>query len=277
MDQAQTLRQAREAIQRGDRATGQRLLTQILEKNPRSEVAWLWMSALMDDPDLERECLEKVLEINPNNGVAQKHLIKFQPAAPSAPPPPPTEPMDAAPTNEDEPAASSFRPLFQADETGQLGHGEYQDEPEQRESLENLGCAIGSLGLGVAGGIVGMALGAGLWAAITVIIDYQIGYMAIGLGLLVGLGVRFTSGGAGIIHGLIGGSLALVGCLLGNLLSVLIVISRELDVPFFTLLFNLDWEIVVEFLKVTFSPIDVLFYLLAIYAGFRFASRRTIR
>ena len=277
MDQAQTLRQAREAIQRGDRATGQRLLTQLLEKKPRSEVAWLWMSAIMDDPDLERECLEKVLEINPNNQVAQNHLLKFQPAAPSAPPPSPTEPMDAALTIEDEPAASSFSPLFQADETGQLAHGEYQDEPEQSENLENLGCAIGSLGLGVAGGIVGMALGAGLWAAITVIIGYQIGYMAIGLGLLVGLGVRFTSGGAGIFHGLIGGSLALVGCLLGNLLSVLIGVSQELGAPFFTLLSNLDWEIVVEFMKITFSPIDVLFYLLAIYAGFRFASRRTIR
>lgn len=252
MDQTQIMRQAKEAVQRGDRKTGRRLLSQLLHENPRHEAAWLWMSALVDDPDLERECLEQVLEINPDNQVAQKHLAKLQPAA-------------------------SSRPLFQTDQTGQLVQGEYRPEAEQSGSLENWGCAIGSLGLGVAGGIVGMALGAGLWAAITIITDYQIGYMAIGLGLLVGLGVRFTSGGAGTVHGLIGGSLALMGCLLGNLLAVLIVVSRELGAPFLDVLFNLDWGIIIEFMKVTFSPIDLLFYALAVYAGFRFASRRTIR
>jgi hypothetical protein len=57
----------------------------------------------------------------------------------------------------------------------------------------------------------------------------------------------------------------------------LIVVSREFEVSFFDLLINLNLEIVVEFMKVTFSPIDLLFYGLAVYAGYRYAFRRVTK
>lgn len=80
MEENQALQQAREAIQRGDRQAGKDQLVEILERNPDNEVAWLWLSAIMDDPELEKECLERVLEINPQNQVAQKHLSRLQEA-----------------------------------------------------------------------------------------------------------------------------------------------------------------------------------------------------
>jgi DNA segregation ATPase FtsK/SpoIIIE-like protein len=80
MDETQALRRAREAIKQGDKATGQRLLLQVIKANPHNEVAWLWLSAIIDDPAKERDCLERVLAINPDNEVAQMHLTRLRQA-----------------------------------------------------------------------------------------------------------------------------------------------------------------------------------------------------
>lgn len=165
----------------------------------------------------------------------------------------------------------------QSEQQAPLSPAQPQIDQFELESLLRKLQAEQNLGLGIVGGVIGMLIGAMLWAAITVITDYQIGYMAIGVGFLVGVGVRFLGKGLDKSFGLVGGGLALVGCLLGNLLTVLIVVSREFEVSFFDLLINLNFEIVVEFMKVTFSPIDLLFYGLAVYAGYRYAFKRVTK
>ena len=79
MDEHKVLRQAREAIQRGDKAAARTLLGEAIRVYPGSEVAWLWLSAVVDDPERERQCLERVLAINPGNTVAQEHLQRIRP------------------------------------------------------------------------------------------------------------------------------------------------------------------------------------------------------
>jgi hypothetical protein len=131
-----------------------------------------------------------------------------------------------------------------------------------------------NLWLGLIGGSIGMGIGAALWMLITVLTDFQMGWMAIGVGFLAGSGVRYLGKGFDTIFGIVGGILAGVGCLLGNFLTVLVVVVREFEVPFLRLLLNLDLEIVVELITITFDPIDLLFYGLAIYAGYRASFRR---
>jgi hypothetical protein len=82
MDERQVLLQARNAIQRKDKKTAQRLLYQAVRRYPKSETAWLWLSALVDDPQQELDCLNKVLEINPNNETARRHWLKLQSSVP---------------------------------------------------------------------------------------------------------------------------------------------------------------------------------------------------
>ena len=73
------LQQIRKALKQGDKATGRRLLEQLLKSHPHSETAWLWMSTTAaDDPEQEQACLRKVLEINPNNQRAQKRWFELQ-------------------------------------------------------------------------------------------------------------------------------------------------------------------------------------------------------
>ena len=78
--------------------------------------------------------------------------------------------------------------------------------------------AASSLPKGIAVGFVAMIVGAAIWAGITVATNYQIGWMSVGVGLLVGFAVRVGGGGIDNAFGLAGAALALIGCVLGNLL-----------------------------------------------------------
>ncbi|MCP4371667.1 MAG: hypothetical protein GY797_26650 [Deltaproteobacteria bacterium] len=125
------------------------------------------------------------------------------------------------------------------------------------------------MGLGCLGGVLAAGLGAGIWAIISVMTDYQIGWMAVGVGFLVGIMVQIFGRGDSPFFGFIGAPLSLVGCLLGNYLVVGVLASGELGVPTTELI--LEFELMVELMKEFFSPIDILFYLIAIYEGFRFS------
>lgn len=127
---------------------------------------------------------------------------------------------------------------------------------------------------GIVGGVVAAAIGATIWAIITAAINYQIGWMAIGVGLLVGFAVRICGKGIDIKFGVFGAILSFLGCLSGNLLAVCIAISRDEHIPFFDLLSRLNPEVTIELMKATFRPMDLLFYGIAVYEGYRFSFRK---
>lgn len=79
------LQQGIAAIQAGDKAEARRLFGRIIQKNPRDEQAWLWMSGAVDTAPERLTCLNKVLEINPHNETAQRGLAALQKSAPVAP------------------------------------------------------------------------------------------------------------------------------------------------------------------------------------------------
>jgi len=64
-------RAAEQAAKRGQRAAAYQLLCQVLIENPRYLPAWLSMSKLVDDPARQRECLERVLVLDPCNEAAR--------------------------------------------------------------------------------------------------------------------------------------------------------------------------------------------------------------
>jgi hypothetical protein len=68
------LQQAVAAIKSGEKEIGKRLLVEIIELDENNKVAWLWMTRCVTDRSVRRECFERVLEIDPNNELAQKGL-----------------------------------------------------------------------------------------------------------------------------------------------------------------------------------------------------------
>jgi hypothetical protein len=128
-----------------------------------------------------------------------------------------------------------------------------------------------SLSLGIVGGIGGATIGALLWAIITVVTDYQIGWMAVGIGFLVGYAMRQLGKGVDPVFGIAGAALALAGCVAGNLLTVVIVVSRQEHLGIVTLLSRFTPGIAADIIKETFQPMDALFYGLAVYEAYRFS------
>jgi hypothetical protein len=131
-----------------------------------------------------------------------------------------------------------------------------------------------NLPLGVAAGITASVVMGLLWAAITVITEFQIGYMAVAVGFGVGYAVRYAGRGLDKIFGVTGAVLALLGCLLGNFFSVVGFAAKSEDVNFLEVLAMIDYGMVPGVMVETFSPMDVLFYGIAIYEGYKFSFRQ---
>ena len=89
-----------------------------------------------------------------------------------------------------------------------------------------------NLSMGIVAGGIAAAVGAGLWAAITAVTGFQIGWMAVGVGFLVGLAVRHFGKGIDKAFGIAGAVLALIGCLAGNLFAICAVIASQEEMAF---------------------------------------------
>jgi hypothetical protein len=128
-----------------------------------------------------------------------------------------------------------------------------------------------NLPMGVLAGLAAAAVGAGAWALVTVVTNYQIGWMAVGVGFLVGWAVRLAGKGTTTAFRIVGAVLSLGGCVAGNLLTGCVIAARHLDVPVTTFVGGLTPTIALDMLSVMFNPMDLLFYALAVYQGYRFS------
>ncbi len=130
-----------------------------------------------------------------------------------------------------------------------------------------------NLGLAIVAGLLAMTAGAAIWAAATISTGYQIGWLAIIVGVLVGMAVRIAGNGIDRVFGITAALLSLLGCALGNLLTVAYFVAQAEGVPYFELLFELDLDRALQMLIANFNPMDLLFYLFAVYFGYRYAIR----
>ena len=115
------------------------------------------------------------------------------------------------------------------------------------------------------------AIGAVLWAAIAVVTGVKIGWVAVGIGFLVGYAVRIFGKGSEPMFQVLGAVLSLLGCLAGNLLVVCVFVSRQEQIPLLALLANLNPSLIIGLMVDTFTVMDLLFYGIAIYEGYRFS------
>lgn len=131
-----------------------------------------------------------------------------------------------------------------------------------------------NLPFGVAAGVSAAVVMGLLWAAITVVTEFQIGYMAVAVGFGVGYAVRYAGRGLDKIFGIAGAVLALLGCLLGNFFSLVGFAAKSMDRNFFEILLSIDYGMVPAAMLEAFSPMDLLFYGIAIYEGYKFSFRQ---
>jgi hypothetical protein len=98
--------------------------------------------------------------------------------------------------------------------------------------------------------------------------------MAVGVGYVVGFVVGVAGKGVDTYFGIMGAALALAGCLLGNLGAACIQISQELEVPLMRVVSSLNTELLGAILTHWFGPIDLLFYGIALWVGYKGSFRK---
>ncbi len=138
---------------------------------------------------------------------------------------------------------------------------------QKAESEQNL------LG-GTLAGAGAALLGAAIWAAITATTHFQIGWMAVGVGFLVGFAVRSVGKGMSSSFGIVGAVMALAGCVLGNYLAVCVSIAQHFEISFLDVATGMSFSQIAEVVKETFHILDVLFYGIAVYEGYKLSFRQ---
>ena len=118
-------------------------------------------------------------------------------------------------------------------------------------------------------GVVAALLGALLWAALVGATHFKIGYAAIGIGFLVGWTMRAVGKGHNPVYGYVGAALALLGCVVGDVLSDCVAVGSQVGQPTLEIASHLTPALAVDLLKAGFQPLDALFYVLAAMAGYR--------
>jgi hypothetical protein len=131
-----------------------------------------------------------------------------------------------------------------------------------------------NLPLAITGGILVGLVGAVLWAMITVATGWQIGYMALGIGAGVGFTIRYLGQGIDQIFGISGAGIAVLSCIIGNFLGVLGFISDAEGLSYFDTLLFFDYTYTFQVLSETAQFMDLIFYGIAGYEGYKFAFRQ---
>lgn len=97
----QQVQSAFEAANRGENNKALGILKQVLAANPNDVDAWLVLAAVVEQPERKRQCLNRVLALDPTNEIARNELLDMDRAAMGGPPPSVPEPaadsLQAAP------------------------------------------------------------------------------------------------------------------------------------------------------------------------------------
>ena len=71
---ATSLELAITAIRSNRKEEGRQLLNLLIQQNPNNEMAWMWMSSVVNTDEQRARCLYHVLAINPDNQIARRGL-----------------------------------------------------------------------------------------------------------------------------------------------------------------------------------------------------------
>jgi hypothetical protein len=131
--------------------------------------------------------------------------------------------------------------------------------------------------LAIAAGLGAAIVGAALWAIVTVAAQMKLGIVAVAIGFIVGWAIRETGKGTDQKFGILGAACGLFGCVLGNVLSDIAIFSKVRDIPFLQIVTRMDFDFLSHLMTIFFSPMDLLFYAIAVYEAYKFSLRRTLR
>ncbi len=108
-----------------------------------------------------------------------------------------------------------------------------------------------------------------MWAYITYFVNFQVGWMAVAVGYIIGYVIRIIGKGTTLGFGVLGAALSLLTCIAGNLFFIIICLSNDEHIPVLEVLKTIDFSSLISFYVQTFHAVDLMFYGIALYEGFK--------
>ncbi|HVU38416.1 MAG TPA: hypothetical protein VHC95_08785 [Opitutales bacterium] len=127
--------------------------------------------------------------------------------------------------------------------------------------------------LGIIGGLAAAVIGAIIWAAIAVVANLEVGYVAVGLAFLVGLAIRNLGRGQDIVYGVAGAVCSFLGIALGKVFTLIWVVADQEQVSVLDVFTHLDWGKAFQVIGDNLGPVDFLFGIFALCLGFKYSIR----
>jgi hypothetical protein len=116
-----------------------------------------------------------------------------------------------------------------------------------------------NLPFGIFAGIISAGVGALIWMGITVVTGLHAEYVApLVVGAVVGFTVRYIGNGSGLTFGIIGAVLTLIGCLGGEIITVVQLASTP-QRDFLNTLITIDLK---QLIANVFDRMDLIMYLI---------------
>lgn len=133
------------------------------------------------------------------------------------------------------------------------------------------------IGMPIIGGLIAAILGGVVWAAVAAMTEYEVGLIAILVGVLCGYAVAlFSNKQIATVHKIIAVVFSLIGILLGKYLTVVYFTAQlYTDMSMMKLVFNGEMisAFVETFTEYFSEPIDLLFVVLAIVSAWQIPGR----
>jgi hypothetical protein len=127
--------------------------------------------------------------------------------------------------------------------------------------------------MAVVGSLLGAVVGAGIWGGVVYAFQIKSGLIAILIGILVGFAVRIFGKGLETSYGILGAVMSLVACSAGLILGSYALYMKSRGLGFAEVLPYVNLKTIIAILKRSFSGIDLLFYAIAAYEGYKFSFR----
>lgn len=100
--------------------------------------------------------------------------------------------------------------------TGKVRKGTTAKSADRAAKVKRLAGGAGRLAMGTLFSGIGALIGAGVWIAVALLANLEIGWIAWGVGLLAGYGMRLGRSDAGVKGGIIAASMSLVGIVIAK-------------------------------------------------------------
>jgi predicted Zn finger-like uncharacterized protein len=147
-----------------------------------------------------------------------------------------------------------------------------RDDWEVEEAGAGFALNLGFIGWPI-GGVIGGLIGAALWAGVIYLTGYEVGYIAIGVGALTGIGVRIMAGeDDGWGPGLTALAIAILAVVAGKFFGVSLLVDHYVadagaggDLAAIA-------QVKQQIFQDSFGPLDLLWFALAAMSAFRIGS-----